>query len=80
MTYTFSQPNDWIIFLMLNKQRLGTEILSIKELSHLNKYPHVYIIIIGIVNVDISWDIVPCSQYVNRCFGGTCHLHLQGRK
>jgi hypothetical protein len=22
----------------------------------------------------------PCSPYVNRCFGGTYHFHLQGRK
>jgi hypothetical protein len=22
----------------------------------------------------------PCSSYVNRRFGGTCHFHLQGRK
>jgi hypothetical protein len=25
-------------------------------------------------------DIAPCSPYVDRCFGGTYHLHLQGRK
>jgi hypothetical protein len=29
----------------------------------------------------IVWDITPCSQLkVNRRFGGTCHLHLQGRR
>jgi hypothetical protein len=32
------------------------------------------------MNVAIFWDIAPCSRYVNRCFGGTYHLHLQGRK
>jgi hypothetical protein len=27
----------------------------------------------------IFWDITPCSLLkVNRRFGGTCHLHLQG--
>jgi succinylglutamate desuccinylase len=26
------------------------------------------------------WDIAPCSRYMNRRFGGTYHLHLQGRK
>jgi hypothetical protein len=31
-------------------------------------------------NVAIIWDIAPCSLYVNCCFGGTYHLHLQGRK
>jgi hypothetical protein len=25
-------------------------------------------------------DIVPCSSYVNRRFGGTYRFHLQGRK
>jgi hypothetical protein len=30
-----------------------------------------------VMNV-ISWDITLCSRYVNRRFGGTYHLHLQG--
>jgi hypothetical protein len=29
-------------------------------------------------DVDIFWDIVQCSPYVNRRFGETYHLHLQG--
>jgi hypothetical protein len=28
----------------------------------------------------IFWYIAPCSTYMNRRFGGTYHLHLQGRK
>jgi hypothetical protein len=28
-------------------------------------------------NIAIFWDIPPCSPYVNRRFGRTCHLHLQ---
>jgi hypothetical protein len=32
------------------------------------------------INVAIFWDIQPCSPYVNRRFGGTYYLHLQGRK
>jgi hypothetical protein len=32
------------------------------------------------MNVTIFWDIAPCSPYVNRRFGGTYHLYLQGRK
>jgi hypothetical protein len=29
----------------------------------------------------IFWDITPCIPLkVNRHFGGTCHLHLQGRR
>jgi hypothetical protein len=24
------------------------------------------------------WDVAPCRYFVNRCFGGTYHLHLQG--
>jgi hypothetical protein len=31
-------------------------------------------------NVVILWDIAPCSLSVNRHFGGTYHLHLQGGK
>jgi hypothetical protein len=26
------------------------------------------------------WDVAPCRSCVNRRFGGTCRLHLQGRK
>jgi hypothetical protein len=32
------------------------------------------------MNVAIFWDIEPCSPYVDRRFGGTYHLHFQGRK
>jgi hypothetical protein len=33
------------------------------------------------VNSSVFWDITPCSQLiVNRRFGGTCSLHLQGRR
>jgi hypothetical protein len=29
----------------------------------------------------IFWDVTPCSPFkVNRRFGGTCRLHLQGRE
>jgi hypothetical protein len=30
--------------------------------------------------VYIFWDIVPCSTYIGRRFGGTCHLQLHGKK
>jgi hypothetical protein len=30
-----------------------------------------------VMNVAIFWDIAPCSSYVNQCFGGKYHLHLQ---
>jgi hypothetical protein len=32
------------------------------------------------VNIAIFWDTAPCSQFVNRRFGGTYHLHIQGKK
>jgi hypothetical protein len=28
----------------------------------------------------VFWDVAPCSYFVNRRFGGTYRLHLQGRK
>jgi hypothetical protein len=34
----------------------------------------------GNIDVAIFWDIAPCSRYVYRRFGGTYHVHLQGRK
>jgi hypothetical protein len=33
-----------------------------------------------VVNVAVFWEIAPCSLYVNRCFGGTYHVYLNGRK
>jgi hypothetical protein len=33
-----------------------------------------------VINIVIFRDIAPCSPYVNRRFGGTYHLHLQGLK
>jgi hypothetical protein len=32
------------------------------------------------LKIAVFWDIAPCSPYMNRCFEGTCHLHLQGQK
>jgi hypothetical protein len=32
----------------------------------------------AVMNSSMFWDITPCSPFkVNRCFGGTCCLHLQ---
>jgi hypothetical protein len=28
----------------------------------------------------VFWDVAPCRSCVNRRFGGTYRLHLQGRK
>jgi hypothetical protein len=28
----------------------------------------------------VFWDVAPCRSCLNRCFGGTCRLHLQGTK
>jgi hypothetical protein len=33
-----------------------------------------------VINVAIFWDTVLCNLFVNRHFGGTCNLYLQGRK
>jgi hypothetical protein len=33
-----------------------------------------------VMNSSTFWDIAPCSSCVNRRFGGTYGLHLQGRK
>jgi hypothetical protein len=30
--------------------------------------------------IAICWDIAPCSPYINRRFGGTYRLQLQGKK
>jgi hypothetical protein len=28
----------------------------------------------------VFWDVTPCGSVINRRFGGTCRLHLQGRR
>jgi hypothetical protein len=28
----------------------------------------------------VFWDVAPCGSREKRYFGGTCRLHLQGRK
>jgi hypothetical protein len=28
----------------------------------------------------VFWDVGPCRSCVNRCFGGTYRLHIQGRR
>jgi hypothetical protein len=32
------------------------------------------------MKIAVFWDLVPCRSSVNRRFGGTYRLHLQGRK
>jgi hypothetical protein len=34
-----------------------------------------------LIKSSVFWDITPCSPLkVDRCFGGTSHLHFQGRR
>jgi hypothetical protein len=33
-----------------------------------------------VMKVNIFWDVAPCSPHMNQRFGGTYHLHPQGRK
>jgi hypothetical protein len=32
------------------------------------------------MKIAVIWFVAPCGSCKNRRFGGTCHLHLQGRK
>jgi hypothetical protein len=27
----------------------------------------------------VFWDVAPCGLIINRRFGGTCRLHLEGK-
>jgi hypothetical protein len=52
------------------------------------KYIHFNYLFVGfevlravVMKISIFWDITPSSLLkVSRCFGGTCHLHLQDRR
>jgi hypothetical protein len=38
------------------------------------------ILTVVVIKSSVFWDITPCSPFkVNQHFGGTCHLHFQGR-
>jgi hypothetical protein len=32
------------------------------------------------MKIAVFWDVAPCRSCLSRRFGGTYHLHLQGRK
>jgi hypothetical protein len=53
----------------------------IPETRHVNSHRHEYIEYqtLNLKNV-VFWDVALCRSYVNRRFGGTYRLHLQGRK
>jgi hypothetical protein len=40
-------------------------------------FSRILTIIISLKNA-VFWDVAPCRYFVNRCFGGTHGLHLQG--
>jgi hypothetical protein len=52
----------------------GSKLKQEKGLSHIlvNK--------VMTLNNAVFWDVAPCGFIINRRFGGTCHLHLQGRR
>jgi hypothetical protein len=35
---------------------------------------------VAVMNIAILGDTAPCIPFMNRSFGGTCHIHLQCRK
>jgi hypothetical protein len=34
----------------------------------------------NVINNTVFWKMTPCGFIINRSFGGTCRLHLQGRR
>jgi hypothetical protein len=50
------------------------------EFTNRNDYVGYEVLAAAITKAAIFWDIAPCSQYMNKRFGRTYHLHLQGRK
>jgi hypothetical protein len=51
-----------------------------KKLKNLSSYAVSEVLKAVVMNFAIFWNIAPCIQYMNRRFGGTYNLHLQGRK
>jgi hypothetical protein len=54
-------------------------IVSIQTIPHM-QYVNVFAINPCTMKNAVFWDVVPCRPCVNRRFGGTCRLHLQGWK
>jgi hypothetical protein len=58
-----------------------------KKISWLNSPKKIFCLVrlevltLAVMNSSIFWDIRPCCSFkVNRCFGGTSHRHLHGRR
>jgi hypothetical protein len=53
---------------------------KVETLQNFHKFVRFELLTAVVMDAVIFWDIALCSPYVNRRFGGTYHLHLQGRK
>jgi hypothetical protein len=51
-----------------------------KPLLDLVSYSQIFVIFLRNVKNVVFWDVALCRSGVNRRFGGTYRLHLQGRK
>jgi hypothetical protein len=80
---------EWVIYEDLFFHGKYTHWILWNGYSYLSIHPFVYrpskyyeisryvgleVLTAVVMNVTIFWDTVPCSQYVNRSFGGTYHL------
>jgi hypothetical protein len=66
--YTVQSPSHFVV--------LSSTVISLFR----RRYVGFEVLTAVVMNVAIFWDIAQCNPYVNRRFGGTHHLRLQGRK
>jgi hypothetical protein len=59
------------------RRRQHREIAELDDRKGLVQYK---ILTVVVTNGALFWDLAPWSPGVNQRFGGTYHLHLQGRK
>jgi hypothetical protein len=56
---------------------MATQMLQLKNISNAVRFE---VFTVVTMKKAVFWDVALCRCGVNRCFGGTYRLHLQGRR
>jgi hypothetical protein len=70
-----------VVLETVQSDRIHMALLELAPLSFYSRWPSLRTLTLFVIKSTIFWDITPCSPLkVSRRFGGTYHLHLQGRR
>jgi hypothetical protein len=78
--YITPPPHVWTRFInLVFYAKLGIFIPRSPAGHYYSCVRFVVFMVVTVKNA-VFWDMVPCRYCVNQHFGGTYHLHLQGKK